>query len=168
METAKFNWQKETDARDYQTTLDQLNGKYSSGSDSNYSTDSGLYVKGDGIYIDDESGGAPKIGNDVTNNLALADIDLDTSNLKELGLETASMDYIYNLLDQHILQVGNDNKLTYTPVDTSTLKDTIYQDANAETLANLLANGVLGYEYKNNKLYIVPKQESAIKGRYTK
>jgi hypothetical protein len=47
METAKFNWQKETDARDYQTTLDQLNGKYSRGSNGYYSTDDGLYIKGD-------------------------------------------------------------------------------------------------------------------------
>lgn len=47
METAKFNWQKETDARDYQTTLDQLNGKYSRGSNGYYSTNSGLYVKED-------------------------------------------------------------------------------------------------------------------------
>jgi hypothetical protein len=175
----QFARQKEVEDRNYQLTVDEINRQLQSsvgsssgsskrsskGSSDGSSDDNGVYLPPP--PIDNTPQPAPTKKSLST----YKDYDLDTSNLKGLGLENESIESLYALAESGILELVPNEKTKMVSfklkkIDDTGLKGTDYENADWDTIMSAIESGNITMTMTDNGILL--KAYKGVRGRYSK
>lgn len=175
----QFAREKEVEDRNYQLTVDEINRQLqssrgsSSGSSGGSSRGSSVGDDDKGIYLTPPPVDPPPVDPPPVDTplSAYKDYDLDTSNLKVLGLENETIETLYTLAEAGILELVPNEKTKMVSfklkkIDVTGLKGTDYENADWDTIISAIESGNITMTNTDNG--IVLKAYKGVRGRYSK